>query len=989
MGERLDPEDLRSILTSFFSELSRQLQRYDGTVDKFIGDAIMAVFGAPIAHEDDAERAINAALSMHAAMAQLNLELERKYGTRLGLRIGINSGEVVAGLLAGDVQRAYTVVGDTVNTAQRFESVAAPGTILVSRSTRELSYRAFEFEEVPPQLLKGKSEPQPAYRVVRPLYRADEPRDTPLVGREAEQARIRTSVAAGLAGEGRLLHLVGDAGIGKSRLIHELLTGIDAEVMCVVGRCVSFEAERPYGLLARLLLDILHVPPTSEIGAVRNQIDQMLARVVAEPDPLETNLLLGVLGYGDAQGYEPQTRRRLLARLVRKLLGGYAAEAPLLIVAEDLHWMDAASTALLIEALPQIGGNRCVLVTTSRPTWMPPWPAEVVNLDALPLASTRALIDAAFGASVDEALADSILERTSGNPFFIEQVVRDLRAADVLVERQTQIMVRRGATLRVPATVQEVLEARLDRLPPGAKRVLQIAAVCGRVFRPRLVEQLAAPEVVTDSLALLERESFIRGFAAQPEPTFLFTHALVQEVAYNGQLQSQRRVLHTAIGDEIQRQYASRVDDFVDELAFHYRRGDDEAKAVYWLVRAGERAGSLFANQEALAYYLAALECTRDGQRPLAAGMILERIGDMQHLLGRYEEAISSFKAAREQIPSAELVTAGRLSRKIGTALRITGAYEEASRAFTAALATFGDDTHGEVARIFIQLGQLHWRTGAYSDAEEALSRAIQVGTALGLDDVLAEGLRQLGNIRFFTGDTGQAIQFYQLSRGMYERLKDVAGTAGVRLNIGMALARLQNWDDGLVEMRASLAGYQRIGDVWATGVVYNNIGELQRLRGDFATAIAVYQQAVSISTEIGYTAGVALALTGLGMARVQSGEIEQGRADLLEAEARFAALGRTMYFPELYRFLASAELAAGHLDAARGAAERSLEFARTNHVPDQEAITQRILAQIRLAQGKPGQARRLLQTSRTRLAELGETAELAETDAVLRSLGR
>jgi tetratricopeptide (TPR) repeat protein len=362
-------------------------------------------------------------------------------------------------------------------------------------------------------------------------------------------------------------------------------------------------------------------------------------------------------------------------------------------------------------------------------------------------------------------------------------------------------------------------------------------------------------------------------------------------------------------------------------------------------------------------------------------------MGDVQSLIGRYDEAIASFRAALARIRNPSPVTHARLERKVGTALRIKGAYEEASAVFAQALAVLPDEQVAEAGQIRLQIGQLSWRTGDYATARDALRIAIDIGTALDQEELMAEGLKQLGNVPLHGGDPREAVELFQRSRVMFERLEDLQGIADIRLNLAVAYGRMGRWDECLAELQAAGPIFERIGDLRSIGVVHNNIGELHRLRGDFEAASAAYQKSISISTQVGYASGVANALTGLGMARVDMGQIEQGRKDLLEAEARFAALGRSIYLPEIHRFLASAELALGNLEGAARSAERSLELAAAANAPHQEAMTQRVLGQIALKRGDIAAARRLLEASRQTLAEVGEAAELARTEEVIAAL--
>ncbi|HTD77823.1 MAG TPA: tetratricopeptide repeat protein, partial [Chloroflexota bacterium] len=591
----------------------------------------------------------------------------------------------------------------------------------------------------------------------------------------------------------------------------------------------------------------------------------------------------------------------------------------------------------------------------------------------------------AFGAPLEPGLAEAILGRTGGNPFFIEEVARGLRESGELVEEDGRIAARPGSTPRVPATVQEVLEARLDRLPPSPKRTLSVAAVCGRVFRRNVVHRLV-PET-SESLSVLERERFVLPQAVLQDPTYVFRHALIQEVAYNRQLLSQRRATHGAIGEALETLYADRLDELVGDLAFHFGRSDRDDKAMYWLVRAADRARALYANTEALAQYSAALERAVDGLGPLDAGAILERIGEVQTLIGKYDDAVESFGSALRRVPVEHGTLVARLRRRLGTALLLKGAYVETAELLDQARAALPDPTDPEAARIDLQVGQLHYRRGEFEPARSALEAAVELGTRVGIDDLVAEGLKQLGNVAVERGELKLAADLYTRSRQMYERLEDMVGLADIHNNLGIIYRRGGRWADSLEEYDASLALCERMGHLLGIGRCYNNIAEVHRTRGEPTQAIPAYQQAIETWDSIGHALFVGLALVGLGAARIELGDVAQGRADLLDAEARFAAIGSTVYLPDLYRYLASAELAAGDLYAADQAAARSLDYARAGTARHQEAATLRVLAEIALARGERDSAAALLHISRETLQKVGDVQELARTEAVLKLL--
>jgi class 3 adenylate cyclase/tetratricopeptide (TPR) repeat protein len=988
LAERLDPEELRRILGSYFNQLAGQIQRYEGTIDKYIGDAVMATFGAPLSHEDDAERAIRAALAMQASIARLNDELDRDYGVRLSLRIGINTGEVVAGLLGGDVQHAYTVVGDAVNTAQRFESAAPLNEILVSETTRRLAIHAFEFERLPPLTLKGKKEPVAAYRVERRRDEEIEPDASPLVGRADELERLRALLGGPLTGQGRVVAIVGEAGVGKTRLVGEFASELSSGVDRMVARCASFETRTPYALVAALIRAAFRIHAADDEPTAALRVAEGFARYGQVADARGLTLFLDVLGYAERTQFDPKQKRDLLVATLRGVLASAGAVGPFVIAAEDLHWSDSASISVLAELVADVPSLPCLFITTSRPSWTVPWAAEEFRVDPLSAADSRALVEELFESAVADPLAEAILGRAGGNPFFIEELVRVTRESQLTIDRDGQVSDRSAAATTLPDTVQEVIEARLDRLPDAARQVVLPAAVIGRTFGYRLLERLVPRVPLAEQIGVLEREALIAARAVTPELTYGFRQALTQEVAYRTQLQAVRRATHEAIAAAIETLYSERLDEFIDVLAYHYDRSDDQRNALRWLVRAADRAKSLFANDEALSLYAGALRRAGDGdgEGQLDAGRILERIGEVQALVGRYDDALASFTAARDRGGAAPPRLA-RLERRSGAALAKQGAYDEARARFEHGLALFAGKDDAEAARVWLELGQLLWRRGDHPRARAALEDAAAMGERIGSDDIVAEAEKQLGNVAFLAGEPKEAEERYERSRDTYERAENIVGIADVRSNLGGLYGRMGRWDEALTEFAASLALRERMGNPWGVATCHNNIGEVHRVRGDAEAAVASFGRALEIWSSIGYASGVALALIGLGAAEVDAGRVAEGRARLRDAEGRFAALGSTSYLPDLYRYLAMADLADGDLVTAWANAQRSLDLAREANGRQQAAIAQRVLGELALAHGDRQAAQAFVAESCRELSELGDVAELARSQAVARRI--
>jgi class 3 adenylate cyclase/tetratricopeptide (TPR) repeat protein len=986
LAEKLDPEELRGILGSYFGVLARQIQRYEGTIDKYIGDAVMAVFGAPISHEDDAERAIHAALAMQASIGRLNDDLDRTYGVRLTLRIGVNTGVVVAGLLAGDVQRAYTVVGDAVNTAQRLESAAPLGQVLVSETTRRLAMHRFEFERRDPVMLKGKSEPVVTYRVVRQLDVTVEPDATPFVGRESELARLARALGDAQAGRGQVISIVGEPGVGKSRLLAEFRGTLPSATDRMTARCASYEQSTPYALIADFIRGAFGIHAADDEAAARTGLDEGLRRYAQDADPSVLAVVLEVIGYPGRSALDPERKRALLVGFLRAILQRAALRAPFLLAAEDLHWIDDASMRVLGELVGDTAALPCLFVTTSRTGWTPPWRADVIEVAPLDDERARELIEGMLELPIEAALAERVLGRAGGNPFFIEEIVRELQTTGYLIERDGRIATDERAAERLPATIQEVVEARLDRLPDSAKRVVRPAAVIGRTFWYRVLAGLLPVGAVSEGLGMLEHEAIVAPRNTTPELTYAFRQALIRDVAYQVQLQSVRRKTHTAVAATIEALFADRLEEFVDLLAYHYERGDDPTRALEWLVRAGDRAKGLFANTEALAMYGSALALAPDGSGPHDAGVIHERIGDVQLLVGRYDDAIASYTSGGTRGGEPTAARRAALLRKGGNAMAMKGDYAGAFATLDLAL-TLARDDGAERSRVQVQLGQLQWRQGEHNAARETLKAGVSAGEKAGADDAVADGLKQLGNVALLGGDRNDATTYYRLSLALYERLGDTAGLANVHSNLGVTHRRSGHWLEALAEFQESLAVRELMGDPWGIGTIHNNIGEVHRTRGEPVDAIAAYERALAVWGRIGYASGVALALTGLGAAIAESGDVERGIGTLREAEAKWAAVGSKAYLADLYQFIAAAELSRGELDAAQTAAERSRVLAVDGSSQHMVAVADRILGEILVARGERARGLVLIRLSRDALADLDEVPERARAEAALARL--
>ncbi len=686
LAERLDPEEVLDIINGAFEFLIAPVYRYGGTLARLMGDAILAFFGAPVAHEDDPERACRAALEIIAGAREYAARLERERGMRgFGVRVGIHTGPVVVGEVGSDRRGEYTAVGDAVNVAARLEGLAEPGTIVLSEETRRLVAWLFETESLGQLPIRGRAAAVTAHRLLGVRASAGKERglpgvESPLVGREAELRELAAALAGLGAGEGSIVTVEGEAGLGKSRLVAELREmvrrgdgrqaagapqeddspdvtwgdGAPGAAQWVEGRCLSYETGSAYRLWTGVLRSLVGAgeedAPATLAARLRERLEALCP---AERDALYPCLArLLALPLAPEGGVEGPALRAATFAAVETLLERTAAGRGLVLVCEDLHWADPISLELLQQVAGLAGRAAVLLVCTYRPQPGTAWAGvEEVAARACP-GRHRALRLAPLSAGESEVLAASllaaaglpaglkarVLERAQGNPFYMEEIVRSLLdAAGAAGTGQAA----------VPDTLQGLLMARIDSLPEATRRTLQTAAVVGRTFTPRLLAAAAGrPRSLTQHLRALQREGMLCALPGSPEPHYTFRHHLLQEAAYNSLLKRDRATSHRRVAVALERLFPERDEELAGLLAYHWERAGEGAKAVEWLLRAGDRARLLYAHQEAAGYYeraLALLEAEADSSR---AARTLMKLGLTYHTAFDYERARAAFDRA-------------------------------------------------------------------------------------------------------------------------------------------------------------------------------------------------------------------------------------------------------------------------------------------------------------------------------------------------------
>ncbi|MGH7305381.1 MAG: adenylate/guanylate cyclase domain-containing protein, partial [Candidatus Rokuibacteriota bacterium] len=936
LAERLDPEEVRAFQNALFGALAQAIERYDGFVEKFVGDAVMAVFGAPVAHEDDPRRALDTALDMLERTAALGRRWASRLGQTVLLHIGVHSGPVVAGSLgaAAGAGAAYAVTGDTVNTTARLLAAAAPGTILVSAATHALTRHRFSFEPAGELTLRGKSEALVVHRLVGALA---EPRSgrgltalglaAPLVGRASELDQLKAAFDRMERGRAQVVSLVGEAGTGKSRLIDELFSRLEADGRLARtavrrGACSSL-GEPTYGLFGALFRDAYKVDPADSLDVARQKLADGLQALGARVEEAEAiaPVLSYVLGIEDAKprDVEPEQLQRQIVLAARALVERRVQREPLLIVVDDLQWADSASLDLLRNVVDHLADRPLMVLLSHRPEARPLQVTRAaqtfIHLDPLSPDETRALVGGLLGAAVGEPLGklqDFVATRASGNPLFVEEIVRRLVDKGALV-RQGDRWASTAAydTADVPPTLHGLLLSRVDRLPAEARRVLQEAAVLGAEFDGALLREVTADaSAAPGALDRLVEADLIRSAGAGRDGArYRFTHALAHEVVYQNLLLSRRTELHETAARALERvagPHPERLSD-LEALGHHWSLSADKPRGARYLLAAGDWARAVYANADAIRHYERALhtlaQCPACDLETWAAR---ERLADLLGLTGRRAEALAHYESVKQATESSGDRAAGaRLQRKIGGLHWEAGDRERAAACFASGLAGLGTDGDPlERAHLFQEMGRLAFRAGdnagAIEWAERALAQAAsEEGTAADparareAAAMRAQAYNTLGVALARTGRLTEAVAQIEQSIGLAEArdlLQDACrgytnlgvlyssldprrsietclkgletakkvGDLGFqsRLYANLAVAYCALTDrceaEGVEAARAAIDLDRRLGLLDHLAVPLIVLGQIHQCHGEHAEAFASYQEALGLAEQVG-----------------------------------------------------------------------------------------------------------------------------------------
>lgn len=834
IGERIDEEELHRIVHGSTERMIEAVHRFEGTVTQFRGDGIMAIFGAPIAHEDSARRAVAAALAMRDTLLHYEADLRNSGSPAFTFRIGLHTGPVIVGRISDDLTMDYTAIGDTVNLASRMEQWARPGAVLITEATQRAIATYFEFKDMGQLEVKGKAETVHAYEVTGELTartRFDAAIDrglTPFVGRDGQVAALRGYFEQAKRGEGQVVFVSGDAGIGKSRLLLEFKRSLDDQpVVWAEGHCISYGRNMAYLPIIEILKRGFGVEEGDDEARIIARVDAAMEERGGGELALAAPYLKYLLNVapGDAQVsvMDPLERRAGILDALRALLRRPHPLGPRVVVVEDLHWIDAKSEEALAVLVDVVATSPVLMILTYHPGYSPSLGDHTyysrIALRNLPPAESAIIAQGVLqGADLPAGLREIITAKAEGNPFYIEEVGKSLLESGVLRRQgETYTIGRPIDQVRIPDTIQEVILTRIDRLEREAREALQLSAVIGREFTVRLLDRISDVGAKLEGLLFdLKALELIYEKAFFPELSYMFKHALTRDVAYGSLLVERRKSLHRIVATAVEELYADRLPEHYETLAHHYYEGDEPDKAIEYLLKAAEKAAGAYANDEALAFYERALEtCERVGESalPFASEAALGR-AFVGANIGAWPQAIADFNRT---IALAHLQGDQRLE---GMAFGYRGMCE-------------------------------FWNHTDFDETVETFRSAIAIGER-GFDDVRLFGNIWLALHYIVYGHLAQGGPHAAIAGELIERVKDAPsiaawGTMGALPanwsgRFDEALAHLGRWWPAVEETHQVLNAVQ---SKWIEGLARGG-------RGEYEQAFAALHEALALCERTG-----------------------------------------------------------------------------------------------------------------------------------------
>ena len=942
MAEKLDPEDTHILISQALTSITEEVHRYEGTIAQFLGDGVMALFGAPIAHEDAPQRALHAAMGIRKHLSNYARSL-RQRGIEFNMRIGLNTGLVVVGRIGDDLTMEYTAMGDTVNLASRMQRTAQPGTIRVSENTHRLAEGYFEFKPLGQIRLKGRVEPVKAYELrglgqAKTRFGVSMVRGlTPFVGRKKELDHLIDCFELVKKGQGQVVGIVGEAGVGKSRLLRQMVDMLPPkQYLYLEGECLHYGEAVAYLPILGILRSYFGIDEGEDRSVAKRKIKEKAEQL--DTEKLESTLPplyeLFSLEMDDRQYMEvlPRRKRELTFESIRSLLTRESRTKPLILAVEDLQWIDRTSEEFLGQLIGKVSGAAIMVVLLYRPEYSHPWTSKTcysqIRVDEMTPETGAELVQAILkdGTAAPD-LNQMILSRGAGNPLFIEEFTRALlEGGHVKRSNGHYVLAVTPAEIVVPETVQGIIGARIDNLKGDLKRTLQVSSVIGREFSATVLQMtMGLSAGLEEALSELQGLELIYEKNLFPEMEYTFKHALTQDVAYNSLLVRSRREIHQKVGRAIETLYPQRQEEFCETLAHHYSKAEDLDKACQYLTLSGDKAYRNFSTSESFRYYVQALS-------------VLGHLPDTKQNKKKIMEATlltwGPMLALGFPEGSLELLKEGeRLAEELGDSRRLATFY-----AFLAHCLSFrGDSAQGS------------------RYATKALAEAERIGD---VDSAVSAAVNVIGPL-CYRGDFREAANVSAKAINLIEKTGKTAERFGSSFPLyptltaanGYATGMLGEFDKGesRCEVIVSLAMESKEIRTLAVAEVICGFVSVVRAK-DLDACLKHLQNGIRCSEESGFRLYLGLAWTCMGWANWLQGNLEVAR-DCGQKAASIKTKGGASVMLSLAHLLCGAvSLDSGDLPGARDSIEEALKLSQAS---GERYIEGRTLAWLGRALGK------------------------------------
>ena len=890
LADQLDLEKATEIINNIFEPIVGLIEKYGGSINKFLGDGLMVIFGTPFSHEDDPERAARASLEI---MKSIEENGKIKIGNKvksLTARIGINTGLCISGEIGSASRKEFTVIGDTVNLASRLQENATPGKILIGEKTFQRIKDNFTISPPRKLKIKGKRDLVTVYTLKSEkkkigFLEKKKSSHSPFVGREKELKILRDALNKSYHSKGQIIEINGELGVGKSRLIYELTKdSLTKEFNILSANCSSWEESIPYAPLKEIFTKIFGIKFDDELKEIDKKIENKIKKIDSSllfASSYFSKLLSPKIKSLEEIMEQSKEESNLLIKVVKKLLWSFSSQKPLLIIIEDVHWIDDASGEFLTQCYKELKEYPILLIYSLRKTLKKRKSiAGSKRIRLLPLKNTKSdeLIRLLIKENdIYQLMKERIILTANGNPLFIEEIVRGIEEKKIAVDKDKLGDYREiFADFQIPDTVQSIARARIDLLPVGLKEILYQASVLGRHIEINLFRRITnlKDKVLFDLLEKLQKHEFIEEVEAAPQLQryFTFTHSLIQEIAYNSLLFKTRRSLHTKIGVTMEKMYLSRIDAKVEELAYHFKNSDDNEKAIFYLNKAGDKAQSLYAFKNAVNYYLDNIKILEskelEKEQLTQLSEIYNKLAFSQSVLGEREEAeVNSNIALKYCRKIKDKNNESLILMSMGNLYGDMGKWDEAIEYFQdSLLITEKINNLRRKARTIKSIGLAYLFKGDTKKGYKYLKDSLNICKKMKALDVYAMALNNIGIYYDMLGKWEKAVEAYKESLSIAKKINNIIVISNIMNNIGFAYSSLGYSKQAIYYLKGSAKIADKIGDVYNIGINYIHLGEEYLRKDEFKEVKYYISHAEKIFKELEDKLGLADVLKLKGM---------------------------------------------------------------------------------------------------------------------------